>query len=100
MRFALTAAETDFLGRLPFVREAVGTAFWTTLLGRLTVLERGRRTGNGPSPRLTKSFGTSVPGLFLAGDLTAGKKGGRLSSRSIARPQRCARSVRTMASVA
>jgi thioredoxin reductase (NADPH) len=29
-------------------------------------------------PRLTKSFGTSVPGLYLAGDLTAGKKGGSI----------------------
>ena len=33
---------------------------------------------DGPSPRLSKSFGTSVPGLFLAGDLTAGKKGGSI----------------------
>ena len=33
---------------------------------------------DGPSPRLTESFGTSVPGLFLAGDLTAGKKGGSI----------------------
>lgn len=33
---------------------------------------------DGPQPRLTKSFGTSVPGLFLAGDLTAGQKGGSI----------------------
>jgi thioredoxin reductase (NADPH) len=33
---------------------------------------------DGPSPRLSKSFRTSVPGLFLAGDLTAGKKGGSI----------------------
>ncbi len=33
---------------------------------------------DGPSPRLTGSFETSVPGLFLAGDLTAGKKGGSI----------------------
>ena len=33
---------------------------------------------DGPSPRLSKSFGTSVPGLFLAGDLTAGRKGGSI----------------------
>lgn len=33
---------------------------------------------DGPSPRLTKSFATSVPGLYLAGDLTAGKKGGSI----------------------
>jgi thioredoxin reductase (NADPH) len=33
---------------------------------------------DGPSPRLSKSFGTSVPGLFLAGDLTAGKRGGSI----------------------
>jgi len=33
---------------------------------------------DGPTPRLTESFGTSVPGLFLAGDLTAGKKGGSI----------------------
>lgn len=33
---------------------------------------------DGPSPRLTHSFETSVPGLFLAGDLTAGKKGGSI----------------------
>lgn len=33
---------------------------------------------DGPSPRLTSSFGTSVPGLFLAGDLTVGKKGGSI----------------------
>ena len=33
---------------------------------------------DGPWPRLTTSFGTSVPGLFLAGDLTAGKKGGSI----------------------
>jgi thioredoxin reductase (NADPH) len=33
---------------------------------------------DGPSPRLSKSFGTNVPGLFLAGDLTAGKKGGSI----------------------
>ena len=33
----------------------------------------------GPSPRLTESFGTSVPGLFLAGDLTAGRKGGSIN---------------------
>lgn len=32
----------------------------------------------GGSPRLTKSFGTSVPGLYLVGDLTAGKKGGSI----------------------
>jgi thioredoxin reductase (NADPH) len=32
----------------------------------------------GPEPRLTESFGTSVPGLFLAGDLTAGKRGGSI----------------------
>jgi thioredoxin reductase (NADPH) len=32
----------------------------------------------GPSPRLTESFATSVPGLFLAGDLAAGKKGGSI----------------------
>jgi thioredoxin reductase (NADPH) len=32
----------------------------------------------GASPRLTESFGTSVPGLYLAGDLTAGKKGGSI----------------------
>ncbi|MEX1243202.1 MAG: NAD(P)-binding domain-containing protein [Thermoanaerobaculia bacterium] len=32
----------------------------------------------GSSPRLTKSFGTSVPGLFLIGDLTASKKGGSI----------------------
>jgi thioredoxin reductase (NADPH) len=32
----------------------------------------------GGSPRLTNSFGTSVPGLYLAGDLTAGKKGGSI----------------------
>ena len=33
---------------------------------------------DGPQPRLTKHFGTSVPGLFLAGDLTAGKTGGSI----------------------
>jgi thioredoxin reductase (NADPH) len=33
---------------------------------------------DGPSPRLTESFGTSVPGLYLAGDLTAGEKGGSI----------------------
>ena len=33
---------------------------------------------DGPWPRLTESFGTSVPGLFLAGDLAAGKKGGSI----------------------
>src|SRR5262245_22330330 len=33
---------------------------------------------DGPSPRLSKSFGTSVTGLFLAGDLTAGKRGGSI----------------------
>jgi thioredoxin reductase (NADPH) len=33
---------------------------------------------DGPSPRLSKSFRTSVPGLFLAGDLTAGRKGGSI----------------------
>ena len=33
---------------------------------------------DGPSPRLTSSFGTSVPGLFLAGDLTVGKEGGSI----------------------
>jgi len=32
----------------------------------------------GPHPRLTKSFKTSVPGLLLAGDLTAGKTGGSI----------------------
>jgi len=32
----------------------------------------------GPSPHLTSSFETSVPGLFLAGDLTAGRKGGSI----------------------
>lgn len=32
----------------------------------------------GPSPRLTEGFATSVPGLFVAGDLTAGKKGGSI----------------------
>ncbi len=33
---------------------------------------------DGPWPYLTRSFETSVPGLFLAGDLTAGKKGGSI----------------------
>ncbi len=33
---------------------------------------------DGPQPRLTDSFATSVPGLFLAGDLTAGRKGGSI----------------------
>ncbi|MCA1582700.1 MAG: NAD(P)-binding domain-containing protein [Acidobacteria bacterium] len=33
---------------------------------------------DGPQPRLSKSFGTSVPGLFLAGDLTAGRTGGSI----------------------
>jgi thioredoxin reductase (NADPH) len=33
---------------------------------------------DGPQPRLTDSFATSVPGLFLAGDLTAGTKGGSI----------------------
>jgi len=33
---------------------------------------------DGPEPRLTESFGTSVPGLFLAGDLTAGRRGGSI----------------------
>jgi len=33
---------------------------------------------DGPSPRLTESFGTSVPGLYLVGDLTAGEKGGSI----------------------
>jgi thioredoxin reductase (NADPH) len=33
---------------------------------------------DGPAPRLTEGFGTSVPGLFLAGDLTAGKLGGSI----------------------
>ena len=32
----------------------------------------------GRFPRLTESFGTTVPGLYLAGDLTAGKKGGSI----------------------
>lgn len=33
---------------------------------------------DGPAPRLTDAFGTTVPGLFLAGDLTAGKRGGSI----------------------
>ena len=33
---------------------------------------------DGPHPRLTETFATSVPGLFLAGDLTAGKRGGSI----------------------
>ena len=33
---------------------------------------------DGPQPRLSPSFGTSVPGLFLAGDLTAGRTGGSI----------------------
>ena len=33
---------------------------------------------DGPQPILTDSFATSVPGLFLAGDLTAGRKGGSI----------------------
>ena len=33
---------------------------------------------DGPFPRLTSSFGTSVPGLYLVGDLTAGEKGGSI----------------------
>lgn len=33
---------------------------------------------DGPRPRLTDSFATSVPGLFLAGDLTAGRTGGSI----------------------
>jgi thioredoxin reductase (NADPH) len=33
---------------------------------------------DGPQPKLTESFATSVPGLFLAGDLTAGKRGGSI----------------------
>jgi thioredoxin reductase (NADPH) len=33
---------------------------------------------DGPAPRLTEAFATTVPGLFLAGDLTAGKRGGSI----------------------
>ncbi len=33
---------------------------------------------DGPFPRLTSSFGTSVSGLYLVGDLTAGEKGGSI----------------------
>jgi thioredoxin reductase (NADPH) len=33
---------------------------------------------DGPRPRLTEAFATSVPGLFLAGDLTAGQRGGSI----------------------
>ena len=33
---------------------------------------------DGPQPRLSPGFGTSVPGLFLAGDLTAGRTGGSI----------------------
>lgn len=33
---------------------------------------------DGAQPTLTESFATSVPGLFLAGDLTAGRKGGSI----------------------
>lgn len=33
---------------------------------------------DGPSPRLADGFATSVPGLFVAGDLTSGKKGGSI----------------------
>jgi thioredoxin reductase (NADPH) len=33
---------------------------------------------DGPEPRLSDSFATNVPGLFLAGDLTAGRKGGSI----------------------
>jgi thioredoxin reductase (NADPH) len=33
---------------------------------------------DGPAPRLTDAFATTVPGLFLAGDLTAGKRGGSI----------------------
>ncbi len=33
---------------------------------------------DGPQPVLTESFATSVPGLFLAGDLTAGSRGGSI----------------------
>jgi thioredoxin reductase len=29
-------------------------------------------------PRLGRGFATSVPGLFLAGDLTAGQRGGSI----------------------
>ncbi len=32
----------------------------------------------GPSPMLTDGFATSVPGLFVAGDLTAGRGGGSI----------------------
>ena len=33
---------------------------------------------DGPAPRLGRGFETSVPGLFLAGDLTAGHRGGSI----------------------
>ncbi len=33
---------------------------------------------DGPQPKLTESYATSVPGLFLAGDLTAGRRGGSI----------------------
>ncbi len=33
---------------------------------------------DGPEPKLTDSFATSVAGLFLAGDLTAGRQGGSI----------------------
>lgn len=33
---------------------------------------------DGPAPRLTDGFATSVPGLYLAGDLTAGRSGGSI----------------------
>jgi thioredoxin reductase (NADPH) len=33
---------------------------------------------DGPVPRLGRGFATSVPGLFLAGDLTAGQRGGSI----------------------
>jgi thioredoxin reductase (NADPH) len=33
---------------------------------------------DGPVPKLGRGFATSVPGLFLAGDLTAGQRGGSI----------------------
>ncbi|MEN8194392.1 MAG: NAD(P)-binding domain-containing protein [Bacteroidota bacterium] len=33
---------------------------------------------NGPEPRLTEGYETNIPGMFLIGDLSAGKKGGSI----------------------
>lgn len=72
--------------RVRFAEEAVGARSYDHVVYALggTTPENFLKTAGiefiGGEPHVTEGFETNVPGLFLVGDLTAGKKGGSIIS--------------------